>query len=226
MAAQLSARKGSRARGLRWCSEKATRSLPLPDSPSMSAGKAEEAYRSIWLRSLRMGGLSPMSVRASSALPGAGARSREPQDALQERAQVVGLAGLGHEVDRAQRARAAGVRLLVLAGEHDDADVRRVREEVADELEALVGQVRGGRQAQVDQREVRRPRHFAQGGDGGGAVAGAGELEVRPQHEGEAFGDQRVVVDQQQSGFHPGAGALVCGRIIGRSGAGRAGECC
>ncbi len=43
MAAQLSARKGSRARGLRWWSENATRSLPLPDSPSMSAGNPEEA---------------------------------------------------------------------------------------------------------------------------------------------------------------------------------------
>ena len=54
------------------------------------------------------------------------------------RAQVVGLAGLGHEVGRAQRARAAGVRLLVLAGEDDDADLRRMREQVADELESLV----------------------------------------------------------------------------------------
>ncbi len=173
-----------------------------------------------------MGALSPMSVRASSAPPGGGHQVARAQDAPQERAQVVGLAGLGHQVGRAQRARAAGVRLLVLAGEDDDADVRRMREEVADELESLVRQVRGGGKAQVDEGEIRRPRHFPEGGDGGGAVAGAGELEVRPQHEGEAFGDQRVVVDQQESGFHPGAGALVCGRIIGRSGAGRAGECC
>ena len=34
---------GSRERADRWCRAKATRSLPLPDSPSISAGKAAEA---------------------------------------------------------------------------------------------------------------------------------------------------------------------------------------
>src|SRR5260221_4700110 len=129
------------------------------------------------------------------------------QRAREERAQQLRLARLGHQLDRTQGARAARVRLLVLAGEDQDAHSRSVREELADQLEAFVGEVGHGRQAQVDQGEV-GTQPLAQPRDRLGAVAGARHFVVARQREREALRDERVIVDQQQA-------RLLHARIIG-----------
>ena len=103
----------------------------------------------------RSAGLSPISARSSSASSPARSSARERSGARERCSQAAsGSQGLGTSSTRAQRAGAPRVRFLVLPGEHEDAHLGRVREQVADQLEALVGQVRHGRQAQVDQREV------------------------------------------------------------------------
>jgi hypothetical protein len=125
------------------------------------------------------------------------------QSAREDPAQALGLARLGHELDRAQGARAARVGFLVLAREHEDAHLGRVREEVADELEAFVRKVRDGGKPQVDEREV-GSKPLAQALDGGSAVVSAHDLVVGLQREGEAFRDERIVIHQEQPrlGFH------------------------
>ena len=54
-----------------------------------------------------------------------------------------------------------GVGRLVLAREHEDLHRRRVREQVGDQLEALVGAVRHRRQAQVDERTKLQLKFYA-----------------------------------------------------------------
>jgi hypothetical protein len=76
-----------------------------------------------------------------------------------------------------------------------------VREEVADQAEPLVGHVRRGRQAQVDERERRRGIEGAQQRDGVGARGAGAHVVVGSQREGERVGDQRIVVHDQQRGL-------------------------
>ena len=89
-----------------------------------------------------------------------------------------------------------------------------MREEIADELEAFVGQVRDRRQPQVDERDV-GARPLAQPRDRGRAIAGERDFVVRGEREGEAFGDERVVVDQEQAGLlHRSIIILACPKIF------------
>ena len=69
--------------------------------------------------------------------------------------ELLGLARLGHEVDRAERARMPSVAFVVLARQYDDLDRRGQREQLGDQLEALVRTMRVRGQAEVDQRQLR-----------------------------------------------------------------------
>ena len=64
-------------------------------------------------------------------------------------------AGLGNEIDRAQRARMPRVALPVLTGQHEYPDRRRVCQQFCDQVKAFVGSVRNGRQSQINQRQLR-----------------------------------------------------------------------
>ena len=94
-----------------------------------------------------------------------------------------------------------GVGIVVLAGEHDDLDLRRTRQQFADQLEAFVRAMRQGRQTQVHQRQLGRLVQLAQ--QAGGLLAGIRDvdLEILAQHEMQGIGNQRVVVNDQQAGF-------------------------
>ena len=82
--------------------------------------------------------------------------------------------------------------------------MRRVGEEIADQLEAFVGQVGHGRKAQVDERQV-GPEALPQHRHGRGPVDGARHVIVLGQREREALADQGIVVDQQEARLvHPG----------------------
>jgi hypothetical protein len=85
-------------------------------------------------------------------------------------------------------------------GTSSTAPSARARREVADQLEALVGKVRDGRQPEVDQRHV-GAQSRAQLLDRRAAVLAARHVELRREREGEAFRDERVVVDDQQAGL-------------------------
>jgi hypothetical protein len=100
-------------------------------------------------------------------------------------------------------ARVGGV---VLTGEHEDLHAGGMREQVGDELEALVGTVRHRRQAEVDQRELGRLGQLAQQLDGVLARVAGKHLEVRAKREGEGLRDERVVVDDQQRRLRLGRG--------------------
>jgi len=65
----LSANHGLSLRQDMRCSELATTSLPLPDSPSIRAGKGESAYWLSWLLSFSSAGLFPMRSSPSAAPP-------------------------------------------------------------------------------------------------------------------------------------------------------------
>ena len=69
---------------------------------------------------------------------------------------MAGVAGFADEFDGAQRACMTGVVLAILARENDDLHVRRMRQQFADQREALVRAVRLRRQAEVDQCHLRR----------------------------------------------------------------------
>jgi len=125
--------------------------------------------------------------------------------ALQRPAQRRRLARLGDELPCAQRPRVPGVRRVVLAREHEDLHLRRVREEVGDELEAFVGAVRRRRQAEVHQREAGRLGKLAQQLDGVLARVAGLHVEIRPEREGERVRDQRIVVHDEQRRPAPGA---------------------
>src|SRR5204862_7030841 len=110
------------------------------------------------------------------------------------------VAGLGDEFPGAERARVAGVGGIVLAGEYEDLHRRGVGEQVGDQLEALVGAVRRGRQAEVDQRKRGRGGQLAQQRDRGGARLAGLHLEILAERESERRGDERIIVDYQQRG--------------------------
>jgi hypothetical protein len=120
------------------------------------------------------------------------------QDVPQGLPQLLRVGRLGDELGRAEGAGMARVGFVVLPGEHDDLDVRRVGKQVGDEREALVGLVRQGRQAEVDQGQLRRGALAAQQGDAVGAGAGRGDLEFAAQKERQGVDDERVVIDDEQ----------------------------
>ena len=73
----------------------------------------------------------------------------QPESALDREVEQLGLEGLGEEVVGAQRHRPQRVGLVVLAGEHDDLDVRVGGQHLLEQPEALGDGVRVGRQAEV-----------------------------------------------------------------------------
>ena len=120
------------------------------------------------------------------------------QRARKDLLQCRGIAGFGDEFGRAQRARMARVRSIVLAREHEDAHAGRMREQVGDQQEALVGRMRRRRQSQIDQRQLRRLRQLAQQVDGVLPGFAHQHLEIGAERERQRIGDERVVIDDQQ----------------------------
>src|SRR5574340_1484799 len=72
------------------------------------------------------------------------------------------LGRLGNELESAEGARMARVGGVVLTREHEDLHARRVAEQVADQAKALIRAMRARRQAEVDERELRRGGQLAQ----------------------------------------------------------------
>jgi len=136
-------------------------------------------------------------------------RRPELQRVKQDLLQGFRVAGLGDELRRPQRARVAGVRGVVLPREHQDLHRRRMREQVGDQLETLVGAVRLGRQPEVDQRELGRGIELSQQAHRMPAGVAHPDLEVLAKRIGQRVGDQRVVVDDQQARF------LVLSHVLG-----------
>src|SRR6266516_692872 len=67
---------------------------------------------------------------------------REKRESVkQDLLEILWIAGLGDELGRAERTRVSCVGSVVLARWHQDLHGRRMREQVADQLEALVGPV-------------------------------------------------------------------------------------
>jgi hypothetical protein len=117
----------------------------------------------------------------------------------QQRLQPFGLARLGDEIDCTQRARVARVGLVALAGEHQDLDAGRNAQQVGDQGKAFIRLVRLGRQAQVDQGELRRFVQLHQQAFDLRTRLGGGNVEVLAQDIGERIGYQRIVIDDQQA---------------------------
>lgn len=124
---------------------------------------------------------------------------------------LLGIGRLGNELERAEGAGMARVGFIVLPGQHDDLDARRVGEQVRDEGKAFVGLVRLGRQAEVDQGQFGRNALAAQQGNAIGAGAGGADLEFPAEEERQGVDDEGVVIDDQEgrlAGFRVGhAGA-------------------
>ncbi len=126
-------------------------------------------------------------------------RRAKLQGVKQDLLEILRIAGLGDELGGAERARMPRVGGIVLAREHQDLHGRRVREQVADQLEALVGPVGHGGQPEVDQRKLRRFVELPQQTHGVLARIAHHDLEVLPEGVGQGLGDERIVVDDQQA---------------------------
>jgi hypothetical protein len=79
--------------------------------------------------------------------------------------------GLRYEFGGTECACMACQTVFALTGQHHDAGVGRVREQVCNQCIAFIGPVRAGRQPEVDERKCRRRLLAAQPLDGGGARA-------------------------------------------------------
>ena len=75
-----------------------------------------------------------------------------------------------------------------------------MREQVGDQLKALVRRVRRGRQAQVHQRELRRFGQLAQQVDCVQPRFAGQHLELGAERKRQRIGDQRIVIDDEQPG--------------------------
>ena len=118
----------------------------------------------------------------------------------QDLLEILRIARLGDELRRAERARVPRVGSVVLAREHQDLHGRGMREQVADQLEALVGPVGHGGQAEIDQRELRGLVELPQQTHGMVARIAHHDLEILSERVRERLGDERIVVDDQQAG--------------------------
>ena len=107
----------------------------------------------------------------------------ETQSVAQQVAQYLRAAGFGDEFDGAQGARVPRIAFLVLAGQCDDFDAGRMRQQFGDEAKALFRAVRRRGQAQIDQRQLRRICHVAQQTNGLWAVFGEMNVEFVAQNE-------------------------------------------
>jgi hypothetical protein len=85
----------------------------------------------------------------------------ELQRVQQEFLQAFRIAGLGHEIGRAEGACVTRVGGVVLSRQHQDFHRRGMRHQIGDEAEALIRPVRQRRQPQIHQRELRRRRQSA-----------------------------------------------------------------
>src|ERR1700704_673519 len=75
-----------------------------------------------------------------------------------------------------------------------------MREQVADQLEALVGPVWHGGQAEIDQRELRSLVELPQQTHGMVARIAHHDLEILSECVREGLGDEWIVVDDQEAG--------------------------
>jgi hypothetical protein len=73
---------------------------------------------------------------------------------LQQLLETLRLAGLRDEVDGAERPRVARVCFVVLAGQNQDLDIGRQREQFVDQPKAFIRPVRSRRQSKIDQGEL------------------------------------------------------------------------
>ena len=119
---------------------------------------------------------------------------RPSEDLLQHRR----VAGLGDEFGGAQCARMARVGGVVLPGENENAHLRRMREQVGDQLKAFVRRVRRGWQAQVHQRQLWRVGQLAQQLDRMQSRFTGEYLELGAQRKCQRVRDQGVVIDDEE----------------------------
>jgi hypothetical protein len=119
----------------------------------------------------------------------------------QQGLQPFGFTRLGDKVDRAQRARMARVGFVALSRQHQDLDAGRDAQQIGDQGKTFVGFVRLRRQAQVDQRQLRRLLQLHQQAFHLGARLGGRDLKVLAEDVGKRIGNQRIVIDDQQAGL-------------------------
>jgi len=109
-------------------------------------------------------------------------------------------AGFGNEIYRSQRARVARVALLILSGQGENPDFRRVCQQFGNQAEAFVGAVRDGRETQVNQRCLRRGGQLAQQIDCGSTRFGQMDIEIIAESGRQSLANQRVIVNDHQAG--------------------------
>src|SRR5260221_122721 len=151
------------------------------------------------LELLQRGALADQGVGFGDSFPRDFGRAKL-EGVKQDFLEILRIAGLGDEFCRAERARVPRVGSVVLARQHQDLHGRGMREQVADQLEALVGPVGHGGQAEIDQRELRSLVELPQQTHGMVARIAHHDLEILSEGVGESLGDQWIVVDDQEAG--------------------------
>ena len=109
-------------------------------------------------------------------------------------------AGLGNEIYRTQCACVARVALLILSGQSEDLDLRRVCPQFGNQAETLVGAVRDGGETQVNQCHLRRGRQLAQQIDCCNTGFSQINIEIIAESHRQSLANQRVVVNDHQAG--------------------------
>ena len=92
-----------------------------------------------------------------------------------------------------------GIVGVTLPGENDDFDRRKLGRYFPDQRKSLVGSVRERREAKVDEGQVREEGALAQELQTVRSPVAEGDVKVRCEGERKGFGDQWVVVDNQQA---------------------------
>jgi hypothetical protein len=128
--------------------------------------------------------------------PVLGLKLGKAERALENQVQPLRFEGLGEKVVGPERHRAQRVAVVVLAGQHDDLQVRVDVEHLAEQREALGRRVRVGRQAEVHRHhaglvalELRQRRLAVVGRDRDKAVEGPLDLLLQRQV---VFDDQKL----------------------------------
>ena len=135
---------------------------------------------------------------------------REGQRLAQQRQQAARVTGLADEFHRTQRARVTGIVFAVLAGEDDDLHVRRMRQQVADQRETLVGTVRLRRQPEIDEGQLRRLAQLPEQRQAMRTGVAGDDVEFRREGMAQGVADQRVVIDDEEQGLvRQGRGAAL-----------------
>ena len=132
--------------------------------------------------------------------------------------QVGGAARFCNKIDGAQGAGVTGIVRIALAGEYDDLDFRTQFQQIRNQGESFVRAMREGRQAEVDQRQIRSAAKLAEQLSAARAGVAGDDFKRGAHRIAQRVAYERIIIDdEQQRHFWQGSfrGVAHGKRVIG-----------